>query len=181
MSCESISGFEGLQNISDIVIVVGIIILSMTIGITNTSEGLYGNIIGYGFLSAGFIIKSAVLNSLSNCIDSNKKGLTFFFYSVLPFIIVAFIIVLIIIMLVTYFNRIVGGKVSSDFYMFSRMFVVITIAQLVIFYNGTSDDYYKKNNVLKAAYGMSIYLFSLINILILISLYIILAFYTTDG
>jgi hypothetical protein len=177
MDCELNSNFE---SISDIVIIVGILILSMTAGIINTSEGIYGNIIGYGFLSSGFIIKAATLATLYGCIDP-KKMTSFVFYSVLPFIIVAIIIILIIIMLVTYFNRIIGSKVSNDFYMFSKMFIVIIIAQLVIFYNGTSDESYKKNHILKAAYGMAIYLFSLINFLVLISLYIILAYYTTDG
>jgi hypothetical protein len=166
------------KNISDIVIFVGVVLLTMTTGISNTYEGMYGHIIAYGFLATGFIVKAGTLVKGLNC---SENKLTYFLYSILPFIIVALIIIMSMLLLYGYFNRIVGGKVASDFSTFSRMFIVVIIAQLVIFYNGTQSKDYKEKGILSSAYGMSIYLFSLINVLILISLYIILAFYTTDG
>lgn len=169
---------NGYRNISDIVIFVGIILLTMTTGISNTYEGMYGHIIAYGFLAVGFIVKAGTLVKGLNC---SENKLSFFFFSFFPFIFVALIIILSMILLYSYFNRIVGGKIASDFGTFSRMFIVVIIAQLVIFYNGTQSKDYKENGTLSSAYGMCIYLFSVINILILISLYIILAYYTTDG
>ena len=171
---------KSFQYISDIVIFVGIVLLFMTISISNTQEGMYGQIIGYGFLAVGFIIKAATSSNLFSCIEASKK-FSYFLYSILPFIIVALLAFLIIAMLVNYYNRIVGGKVTSDFYMFSKMFIVLVCVQIGIYYYGTNKKDNPNPGILSSAYGMSIYLLSLLNVLVLISLYVILAYYTTDG
>ena len=177
MECKPNKSF---QHLSDIVVIVGIIILFMTIGISNTQEGMYGQIIGYGFLACGFIISAATTTNLFTCIESGKK-FSFFLFSILPFIIIALLILLIIMMLVNYYNRIVGGKVTPDFYMLSKMFIILICAQIGVYYYGTTNKDSPQPGILSAAYGMSIYLLSLLNALVLVSLYIVLAYYTTDG
>ena len=177
MDCKPNKSF---QYISDIVIFVGIIILFITIGISNTQEGMYGQMIGYGFLTVGFIIKAATSSNLFGCIAPNLK-MSYFLYSVLPFIIVALLGVLVIMILSNYYNRIVGGKVTEDFYMFSKMFIVLVCAQIGLYYYGANKKDNPNPGILSAAYGMAIYLLSLLNALVLISIYIVLAYYTTDG
>jgi len=65
--------------------------------------------------------------------------------------------------------------------MFSKMFIVLVCVQIGIYYYGTNKKDNPNPGILSSAYGMSIYLLSLLNVLVLISLYVILAYYTTDG
>uniref|UniRef100_A0A6C0KTL9 Uncharacterized protein n=1 Tax=viral metagenome TaxID=1070528 RepID=A0A6C0KTL9_9ZZZZ len=171
------------QFFSDSAIIVGTLIISITMTISNTNGGLIGHMIGYGFLAAGFVIKSGLLASIlakGDCV-SKDQALMFFLMSVCPFIIIVFLILAILYILNSYFNRIVGGKVSKGYKTFSRMFIVILIAQLGLFYNATQEEKYKTENVISPIYGMLIYLLSVINILVLITIYVVLAFYSTDG
>jgi hypothetical protein len=173
---------SNLQFFSDAAIIVGCVLLAITIKMVNTSAGLNGQIIGYAFLASGFIVKSGLLMSLllGNCLK-DQQPLMFFLTSVLPFIITVLVIFYIISILNSYFNRITTGKVTKGFDTFTRMFIVVLIAQFAIFYNSTSSDKYKKEHTISPVYGMSIYLLSIINMLIAITINIILAYYSTDG
>lgn len=167
---------------SDGSIIVGTLLLGITMKLTNTYGGLIGHMIGYGFLSAGFIVKSGILASImasTKCKPS--EPLMYFVMSVLPFIIMVCIILYILFILNTYFNRIVGGKVTKGFEIFSWMFIIVLIAQLALFYNGMNDKETKTDNVISPVYGMLIYLLSVMNIIIAITINVILAYYSTDG
>jgi hypothetical protein len=171
------------QFFSDSSIIVGTLIITITMTICNTYEGLFGHMVGYEFLAAGFIIKAGSIASIlakGDCV-SKDQTLMFFLMSVCPFIVIVFLILAILYILNTYFNRIVGGKVSKGYTTFSKMFIVILIAQLALFYNATKEEKYKTENIISPIYGMLIYLLSVINILVLITIYVILAFYSTDG
>ena len=184
MSCQI---DPNLQLVSDVVIVVGTILLTITISNSNTYEGMWGHIFGYGFLAVGFIFKAISLgmllgksNSGNDNINSSDK-MRFIGLSIMPFVAVALIIAYILFVLTFYFNRIVGGKVTSSYRIFSNMFILVIVVQLMLFYNGTKDDKFKQSCMMSSVFGMVIYLLALINLVIAITIHIILAFFTTDG
>ena len=178
MSCQIDAN---LQLVSDVVIVVGVILLSITISISNTSGGMWGHIFGYSFLAAGFIFKAVSLGMLLGKSIGNADKPRFIGLSIMPFVTVAGIISYILFILTFYFNRIVGGKVTKSYRLFSNMFIAVVIAQLMLFYNGTKDEKFKGTCMMSSAYGMVIYLLALISLVIAITIHIILAFFTTDG
>jgi hypothetical protein len=169
------------QYLSDACIIVGVIILSITISTSNTFNGLNGYIIGYVFLAAGFLVKSGMLMILllKKCV---KEDVLFYFLtSVLPFTLICIIIAYMIYILTYYFNRIVSGKVSRYFTLFSKTFIVVLIGILFIFYSGTQDEKFKKEHKLPPVYGMLVYLFCLLELITCITINIIIAYYSTDG
>jgi len=178
MSCQIDSN---LQLVSDVVIVVGVILLTITISISNTYSGMWGHILGYSFLAAGFIFKAVSLGMLLGKDIGTSDKARFIGLSIMPFITVSGIIAYILFILTFYFNRIIGGKVTHSYRLFSNMFIAVIIAQLMLFYNGTKDEKFKGSCMMSSAYGMVIYLLALINLVIAITIHIILAFFTTDG
>lgn len=169
------------QYLSDACIIVGTIILSITISISNTSNGLNGYIIGYIFLAAGFLVKSGMLMILllKKCIKEDI--LLYFLTSVLPFTLICGIIAYMIYILTYYFNRIISGNVSKYFSLFSKTFIVVLLGILFIFYSGTQDERFKNEHKLPPVYGMLVYLLCLMEIIVCVTINIIIAYYSTDG
>ena len=160
-------------------IAVGIIIIFITMGQTNSYEGLISTMIGYSSVVAGFIL---MVGYLTNNIKYNKEtGIWPYIFTVGPFLLIISVISYILYILGNYFNRITSGNVSSGYRTFTNIFVALILAQLGILYYGTQEKSFKDSHSLSSIYGMLIYLLGIISFIVAITLGIILAYYTTDG
>ena len=91
------------------------------------------------------------------------------------------LLIYVIYLLSYYFNQITNCNVSSGYYNFMNIFIVILMVQLYIFYNATQDTNFKDNGVINKVTGLLLYLLEVINVIVIITLGIILKYFTTDG
>ena len=98
----------------------------------------------------------------------------------LPLVMIIIIVAMLISYLSIYFNKIASGEVSNYYSNFSILSTILLFTQLAIIFNA----FYNKNQSNRAFTNTTISLlglFSVINILIVITMGIILQFYSTQG
>jgi len=168
-------------NIYYSLIAVGLIIL-LCVANTNTSGGITGSMVGYSFIVSGLLILMGNLMYNLNIHKSNggNYGASLFF-SIGPFLSIIGIIIFTLYLLGIYFDRIVSGNVSKGYYNFSQISFLIIIIQIVIFYTGTQSPQYKATYNISRSISLCLYLLSVINVIVLITMYVILTYFSTDG
>jgi len=136
------------------------------------SNGLSALIGGYSGLLLGivFIIIVTLLANQSNYID------------MIPFLIIIIITSLLINYLRVYFNKITSGEISSYYLSFSLLSTLFLFTQIIIAFNAI----YSKNDTLNSRMFTDttfslLTLFGVINIIIVITIGIVLHFYSTQG
>lgn len=162
-------------------IATGIIIVIFTIG-SNNVTGLTGTITGYSFIITGVLLLIGYLmTNLSSTSAYSFSSIISQMVTVGPFIVLIGILIYMIYLLSLYFNQITAGNVSSSYYNFMNLFVVLLMAQIYIFYNGTQERSFKETGTISKVTGLLLYFLELINIVVIITLGIILKYFTTDG
>ena len=154
------------------IIIASFILVILTSGVTN-SNGLSALIGGYMGLFIGILIVLVV--TAMNVPMSN------WFY-LAPLIIVLIIIIIIVYYLWTYFNRIANGEVSDYYGMYSTLSTIFLVVQLIMIFSAlykVSDDFTK--TLFPGKSFSLLLLFGVIDVLIVITLCIILKFYSTQG
>jgi hypothetical protein len=166
-------------NIYYSLIIVGIILVLCTLG-TSTSSALTGTMTGYSFIVSGILLLIGYI--MNKIYTANPKGsfLTILF-SIGPFLMIVGIIIYILYLLGTYFNRITNGNVSSGYVAFSNIAVVLILLQVILFYNGTKDPSFVETSTLSRVSNMLLYLLGVLNVIVVITLGVILAYFSTDG
>ena len=165
------------SNIYNSLIVVGIIIIICTVG-SNSASSLTGTITGYSFIITGTLL---LMGYLMSGYRQGISSIVSILLTVGPFIVLIGILIYMIYLLSVYFNQITNGDVSSSYYNFMNIFIVLLMLQLYIFYNGTQDKQFKDTGTVSKVTGLILYLLELINIVVIITLGIILKYFTTDG
>jgi hypothetical protein len=163
--------YKKIVNIPLAVIIASVIIVIVTTGMTN-ENGVSALIGGYSGLLLG-ILFIIILNLPSNNL------LDFF-----PFITIIIIIILIIYYLSTYFKQISKGEVSSYYQSFSILSMIFLATQMVILFSAMFGDKSSgelSGKLLSDKTFALLGLFGVINFLIVITLGIILHFYSTQG
>jgi len=167
------------SNIYNSLIVVGIIIIICTIG-SSSASSLTGTITGYSFIITGTLL---LMGYLMNNINNNQNGSSIIsqLMTVGPFIVLIGILVYMIYLLSYYFNHITNGQVANSYFNFMNIFVVLLIVQMFIFYNGTRDKRFIETGAIGRVTGLVLYFLEIINIIVVITLGIILKYFSTDG
>jgi hypothetical protein len=161
--------YNKVINIPLAVIIASFIIIIITTGITNTN-GLSALIGGYiGLLIGMFFI--IILNiPINNLLD------------LFPFCSIIVIVSLIIYYLYTYFDTISSGQISSYYGSFSVVSTIFLATQIIIlfsaFLNASGD---LSTKILSDRTFALLSLFAVINLLVVITLGIVLHFYSTQG
>jgi len=158
-------------------ITIGIILLFATIG-SKSIDGLNGTIAGYSLILAGILL---LVSLLFLDISMKTNSIMTYIYSLGPFLIILGIISYTIYLIVTYKNRIVGGNVAPGYVSFSNISIILILVQLFIFYTGTKQKDFAINYRLNKVYSMMLYFIGILNIVTIITLNIILKYYSTDG
>ena len=159
-------------------IIVGVIIVLSTIGISTTS-GVTGTLAGYSFIMIGLVFLTATI--LINLGKSNTTSFISYIVSAGPFLFLLACMCYLLFLLSTNMSIISDGHVSVGYYNFSNIITALIMAQLVVFYCGTQENQYKTSHSLSKLYGLGIYILGLITLLCMFTLHTILTQFTTDG
>jgi len=161
-------------------LLVGLIIIFCTVG-SNTASNLTGTIIGYSFIVTGILLLMGYLLNNMNMIAGSSFSLLSSLITVGPFVLLIGILVYMIYLLSYYFPQITAGHISSGYYTFMNIFIVLLMVEFYIFYNSMQDKVFKTTGTIGKATGMILYLLELVSIVTLITLGIVLKYFSTDG
>lgn len=161
--------YSKVINIPLAVIIASFIIIIITTGITNTN-GLSSLIGGYIGLLLGMIFIIILNMPIGNLLD------------LVPFVSIIIIVSLIIYYLFTYFDNISSGQISSYYGSFSVVSTIFLATQIIIlfsaFFNSSGD---LSTKILSDKTFALLSLISVINLLVVITLGVVLHFYSTQG
>ena len=161
--------YKRIVNIPFAVIIASFIIILITTGMTdeNALKGLIG---GYFGLLLG-ILFVVILNM------PPKSWLDIF-----PFVTIMIIIALLIYYLYTYFDQIAKGQISSYYNGFSQLSTLFLAAQVIILFSAMFSGSGEITGKLLSDKTFSLLaLFGVINFLIVLTLGVVLHFYSTQG
>jgi hypothetical protein len=161
-------------------LLVGLIIIFCTVG-SNTASNLTGTIIGYSFIVTGILLLIGYLLNNMNTIVGSSFSLLSSLITVGPFVLLIGILVYMIYLLSYYFSQITAGHISNGYYTFMNIFIVLLMVEFYIFYNSMQDKVFKTTGTIGKVTGMILYLLELVSIVTVITLGIILRYFSTDG
>ena len=161
---------------------------------TGNSGSATATIWGYGLtiisLFCIMFIKIGLMNKAhmnSNSLISGAETMSNFIKDNLPIGLLIGVLSAIIILYFNFFKRINRGTIPTEFSTFSFLSSLLIIIQLASFYQYIVNTVFKspesgqKHTVATSALETIMYLLSVLNMIILVIMYILLHFYTTDG
>ena len=161
--------YKRVINIPLSVIIASFIIIIITTGMTD-SNGLKALMGGYSGLLLGILFIMILNYPPPNWLD------------MIPFIVILFIISLFIFYLSVYFDKISSGEVSSYYNSFSVLSTIFLATQILIV---MSSLFKNSNEITSNLFTDKTFallgLFGVINFLIVITIGVILHFYSTQG
>jgi len=166
-----ISEFNKIMNVPITIVIASFIIIIITTSMTdsNALKALIGGYSGY-MLGMLFIL-------ILNLIFKKTTYLDMF-----PVIFTLVITSLLIFYLSTYFDKISSGEISSYYYNFSILSTVFLFTQTIIIFNALkSNENMTSSRLFNDTTFSLLGLFGVINFLLVITLGIILHFYSTQG
>jgi uncharacterized membrane protein (DUF373 family) len=98
-----------------------------------------------------------------------------------PFIVLLGILIYMVYLLGIYFDQITSLNISQSYYNFMNIFIVLIMIELYVFYYGSRDSGFQKSGTLNKVTGLFLYLIETVNIIVVITLAIILKYFSTDG
>jgi hypothetical protein len=164
--------FKTVMNVPFAVIIASFIIIIVTTNMTDTN-GLSALLGGYFGLMIGMLF---VL--ILNIVFTNTTYLDMF-----PVVFLLAIIGLIVYYLFTYFDRISKGEVSGYYKSFSILSTIFLITQTIMIFSAIFNKLQNPNinNLFNDTTFAILSLFSVINMLIVLTMGIVLHFYSTQG
>lgn len=162
---------QSISNFLFSVIITSFIIIIMTSGITD-SNGLSALIGGYSGLLFGILFIIIVNFSLVGIID------------IIPFIIILITLSIMIYYLSIYFDKISNGEVAEYYNSFSVLSTIFLASQLSIIYSELFSSFKNNSinkNILSPKMFSLLLLLGTINFLIVITIGVVLHFYSTQG
>lgn len=166
--------YKKVINVPLSIIIASIILIIVTTNMTDTN-GLSALIGGYSGLLLGLLFVI-----LLNQIFANTSYL-----DMIPMIVLMMIIILMIFYLAKYFDRISKGEVSNYYSSFSLLSTVFLMTQIIIIFNSMYSRITNNNQMSNKLFSDTTYsllgLFGVINMLIVLTIGIILHFYSTQG
>ena len=98
-----------------------------------------------------------------------------------PFLLTAGTIMFLMYLLQKYKDIINDGHVSKQYYTFATSFNFLILLQTIFLFNGITSPTFRVNHMLPNIYNSLGYLIGILNIWIVITLFVILKYYSTDG
>jgi hypothetical protein len=163
--------FKQVINVPCIVIIVSIVIILVTTNMTDTN-GLSALLGGYSGVLLGMLFVIIL-----NLLFTDTK-----YIDMLPIIMVIIIVCLLISYLSIYFDKISKGEVSSYYSSFSLLSTIFLFTQILIIFGSIYDKTDIQTTKLFTDTNFALLgLFSVINIIIVLTIGIVLHFYSTQG
>lgn len=164
---------SAVENIYYSLIITGIFIIIITLSLSS----VIGYLLGYSFIVAGYIL---MLGYLLFAL-SGKTTLSTMLTNVGPLIALIGVILYYLSIVGMYKDRISAGIVAPSYYSFSNIFLTLILIQTMVFYRGTQSNQFKQTLTINKMTSMMFYLLTVITVLTVISIHIILAYFSTDG
>ena len=163
---------SNVANLLYAVIIATVFSIFCTVGMT-TESALSALIGEYSIIGAAILIMTAI--KMKSLIDSGDLVKMSTLLTMSPFLFILFIIIYYISIISIYFDKIVSNKISEYYYSFSKLTTVLIVSQIFLLV------YTIANNIEIPRKTFSILmLLGTINAIVVITLGIILKFYTTD-
>ena len=160
--------FKKVMYIPVVVIITSIIIIIITTNVTNTN-GLSALLGGYSGLMLGILFVTILSWVYTKTI----------YLEMLPVLIISGLLVF---YLSKYFDKISKGEVSSYYSSFSVLSIIFLFTQVTIIFSSMFDALKNSNEKLFSKNTSTLLrLFGVINMLIVLTIGVILQFYSTDG
>ena len=155
-------------------------IIAFSIGTATTGLTSFGCYqVGYSVCAiAIMLILIKLLNSFLNKQGSTSSGITLFVIS--PFVVMLFCIGFILYLNMKYKDIILEGHVSSGYYTFNNVSVILLIIQLSIIYSIISVNNFEEKGVNPVTCS-SILLLGILTAITINIIHTILKYFTTDG
>jgi len=172
------NNFEIFKNMTNIVYAI-VIACTLVIIITssiNNKNALIGLITSYGAILASLLLLLGWIfkYTLSSSYYSKLLLLT-------PFILLIIIISLILAYLSVYFNRITSNKISKYYYLFSNLSGLFLIIQMFIILSSVTNIDFAATKTFSSKTFTLLMFIATLNTIWVISLGVILKYYSTDG
>ena len=169
-----------LSTISTASFWTSIILLFFSLGY-RTKSATICTIVGYSLLFISIFFFT--VNMLLRIINANDPQNTAFrnTMTILPFIISMGTIGYMIYLMQHYLNPISIGEVAPGYYSFSQIFLILTGLQLLAFNYMMGTDGVHKISSLKISQSLSMLIFNTLIVINVITVYLILTYFTTDG
>lgn len=163
---------SNMANFLYAIIIAAVFSIFCTVGVrTETAvEALIGE---YSIIGAAVLL-ILVLKTL-NIRDLGQLTQISTLFTLGPFLLILFIVVYYIVILSIYFNKIVSNKISDYYYSFSNTSTILIVAQIFLLVSSIV----KNTNLPQKTFAI-LMLLGTINAIVVITLGIILKFYTTD-
>jgi hypothetical protein len=140
-----------------------------------TENKLVGTLVGYGFIMLGVAITTTLL--FQDATMKNASGIS----SAGPFILFISLMTTLIYLLSKHFTRIVSGHVSMSFSNMLNLKNILIMLILAIISMSSNSDEFKKTGLIGTEYKAALYCMNIVSSVILVTIYIILSIYPTDG
>ena len=141
-------------------------------------------IAGYSVLILGIMMILIILfNGLLN-INQGLTNLQLLYTIILtsgPFLLMLGVIAFILYLMITYKNKIIEGHVSSGYYSFSNISVILLLIQLYIVYMNISTPKFDETGKISKVTSSIVYLLGVLTAISSIIMFTILKYFTTDG
>jgi hypothetical protein len=161
--------------------IAGFIILFLTLG-SGGEMGTTGKIVGFSFVLVGLIM--FLSNTLSKIIRSGSKESKSVFSIAMtlgPFLPAMGLLAWAISMFSQYYDYIAKDQLTPSFNMFTTFLILISMFLVRMMYNNMNSKEFETTQMVNKVSGMIMYFMEVIMLVILISMFIILRFFVTDG
>uniref|UniRef100_A0A6C0FCL3 Uncharacterized protein n=1 Tax=viral metagenome TaxID=1070528 RepID=A0A6C0FCL3_9ZZZZ len=163
------------------VFLAGFLILFLTLGGGGENQ-TWGMIIGYSFVLTGAILfTSNIVSKLVRSKNSESKSILSLFVTLGPFFVFTVLVACIVALLASYFQRIAKKQLTPAFEQLTTLSLLNTLLLTYLFNRNTSTEEFKKTQEVNKVSGMIMYLVEILGFIIVISMFIVLKFYVTDG
>lgn len=147
---------------------------------TSSIKTIEAPIIGYIAVLIALLLILTYISSKMRYIPG-KSSILAFIITAGPFLLNAGTIMFFIYLLQKYRNIINDGHVSKQYSFFATVSIFLVFFQIILFYNGMKTPVFKQQHVLPNLYNSASYLVGILNLYVVITIYVILKYYTTDG
>jgi hypothetical protein len=166
------------SNFSLYIIGVGVIVAIATTFLDTNKYTLNGTLVGYSVMISGYLI---LLTTVINDTKDNNFSFMQILRSIAPFILIIGTIMFLTYSVGKYFNNISKGRVSNNYKTFSIIFTLLTLLEVIIFYNSKNSAQFKRTSTIPAVLYWSLIFIGVINFIVAEIISIDLAYFNTDG
>ena len=172
------NSFVSPSNFSLYLIGAGIMVAIITTFLDTSKNTLVGTMVGYSIITSGFVI---LLSTVINNTKSNTFSLFEMLKNIAPFILIIGTIIFLTYNTGKYFNNISKGRVSNSYKTFSTVFTLLTLVEVILFYNSKNSIQFKRTSTIPIVSYWLIILVGIINFIVAEIISIDLAYFNTDG